>query len=110
MGYNTVALILNDTIRYDKDNADFGRQVLSAVQSWPGHRPYKSDLEAGRQHSLRLISMSHADYRQVVVVSGNCGRALSHGGKPLAGDLEALANILRDHGWKVSAPKTPKET
>lgn len=110
MGYNTVALILNDTIGMDRDNPAFGEQTLRAIDSWPGRDPYKFDLEAGRQRSLRVISVAHADYRQVVVVHRNCGRVLNRGGEPMDGDLEALADILRDRGWKVTAPKPPKET
>lgn len=103
MGFNTVAIILNDQIYDAAKDETFGQQVLHAVIGWDSRKRFPFSNET-RRGGLRIVSQAHADYPQVVVVSMNCARALSMGDAPLPGDLEALASILRDHGWKATNP------
>jgi hypothetical protein len=103
MGFNTVAIILNDQVHDAAKQPDFGQQVVDAVSGWYGRsrRPFAAETRRG---GLRVVSQAHADYTQVVIVSCNCARALSMGDTPLPGDLEALASILRVYGWRATAP------
>ena len=94
MGYNTVAVLLNDyhiewpeDVRKASRERDFGGAALSGYFGWG-----------------RLLSQDHASGHQVVVVHGNTGSRLGPSEPATQAELDALAMILRGHGYSVKRP------
>lgn len=105
MGFNTVAVILNDTVDQAKRDPHFGQKVFDAVLAW-GSRRNRWEVDAG---CLHIVSQTHADYPQVVVARYNTAWSSTSGEKPTDTDLWAMAGILEDNGFKVSR-RRPKAT
>lgn len=94
MGYNTVAVLLNDChsewpedIRKASRERGFGQSPLAGYFGWG-----------------RLLSQDHASGHQVVVVHGNTGSRLSPSLPATPEELHELAMILRGHGYSVKRP------
>jgi hypothetical protein len=90
MGMNTVIVMLNDL-----------------AHSWP-----KEMLDAMRRHGHEesrfaggeVLSVSHADDRQIVSVHRNTGKRLSPFNEIDQADLDAMSELLRAHGYTVRRP------
>lgn len=102
MGYNTVAVLYNDHTSLIRDDADIGRRIAKAMQSWCSRDRYPLALYFG---SGVICSQEHADYSQVVVVGQNRGRRLCDCNDLDSYALDQLADALRRHGWTVKEPK-----
>lgn len=79
MGYNTVLVVLNDTVEMGARDPRLGETILSAVRAWTGRRR-RYDLQffartpnGGAGSYGEVISQDHADGHQVVIVHGNTG-------------------------------------
>ena len=105
MGYNSVAVILNDHIGLIKKDPGFGARIGKAINRWNyrGIDAFAPDFGAGH-----ICSMAHADYSQVVVVGQNRGRRISDCNDLDIYALDQIADALRRHGWDVKPPKRCK--
>lgn len=70
MGYNTVAVILNDRLGDLERDSGSGAEIARAARSWTA-RDCCPGIENFRYGGI--ISQDHADGFQVTVVHGNCG-------------------------------------
>lgn len=111
MGFNTVALILNDAVHLIEQDPDFGKNVGDAVASfsWPPNRRDASisarSPEGGSCYpALTIVSMAHADVPQVCVVAYNSGASLWAKDCP-EWAISAAAAALEYHGYKVTKRK-----
>ena len=68
MGMNTVLLILNDHLHRIEREPEFGAEVSRSIQS-NGRLPITGQTQ--------VISTSHADDHQIIVVHGNVGIEVS---------------------------------
>ena len=99
MGYNTVAVLLNDFTGEFRNNGEhLGKRIAYAMNAWD-----RVSLD-GYFHAGRVISRDHADGYQLVIVHGNTGSILDEAldlPKPV---LERLASVLNRHGWRAKPP------
>ena len=104
MGFNTVAVILNDQLSEIAKDAKFGESISQAVSTFGHGKHYGWD--AGRaSHGAQIISLGHADYPQVCVIYGNTGWSIHDADIP-AGAVQAVADALRLKGYGVTEPKS----
>jgi len=90
MGMNTVVVMLNDHAgSWPEDMRDAMRRH--------GH-------EQSRFQGGEVLSVSHADDRQIVSVHGNTGTRLSAFDAIDQADLDEMSEILRAHGYTVRRP------
>ena len=101
MGFNTVAVILNDQIHEVRKSGRFGERIYEAVSRYWATPRNSLDRYFG---AGKIISMAHADYPQVVVVQSNTGWSLHDDDIPPEA-LEAVARQLREHGYRVTKLK-----
>lgn len=101
MGFNTVAMILNDRLHDLRDSSDFGARVYNAAVSFTWGEARRDFL---RFREGCIISQAHADTWQPVVVGRNAGYSLWAEDVPSAA-LDAVASALRDKGYRVTKPK-----
>ncbi len=97
MGYNTVAVLLND---YTHAIEEMHPGMARAMRAYTvrKERPYDLDFRGGR-----ILSQDHASGTQVVVVHGNTGQAVNaYEGDKQA--LDAIADILLSRGYAVRFP------
>jgi hypothetical protein len=97
MGFNTVAVLLND--HSDKWPDDLRR---AAFEWSPKPKEFR---EKGYFSGGTVLSVSHADHRQVVVAGMNGGALMSAYLPAEEGDLRALADVLEGHGYRVTKRK-----
>lgn len=96
MGWNTVVVLFNDL------TSEWDDRVAQAARAW--RRNPRGLRGSGWFGFGQVLSMDHADGRQVVVVHGNTGRAMSPSDPAEQADLDALAMVLRGHGYTVRRP------
>lgn len=102
MGFNTVAVLLNDHADEIKKSGWLGERIYDAMCSYHSRRD-RMDLYFGAGN---IVSMAHADYPQVVVVYGNTGWSAHDANIPPEA-LESIAAALRSKGYRVIKPKPP---
>ena len=80
MGYNTVAILLNDNIAFGADDPNLWKAIQSASRGWSerehDHLATRISTRSGNCIGAsygQIISQDHADGYQVVVVHGNTG-------------------------------------
>lgn len=101
MSLNTVAVLLNDHCsEFERDGGPLGKRISRAMQDWNRNsRSLEGWFGAGS-----VISRSHADYHQIVVVHGNTGCPIQEAeGLPYLA-LDAMAECLKRHGWRAGPP------
>lgn len=104
MGYNTVALLINDqTHAIEQD--DFGRRVSRAMHNWLDRDRDPMGVWFG---SGAIISQAHADYSQIVVVGQNTGKPIQDCNNLDHYALMQLAEALIRHGWTARPPRKVK--
>ena len=119
MGYNTIAVILNDALSYGEEDPNLGSSIKSAVQAW-GVQSYRGrsslNISArGRAVSASygsVISQDHADGYQVVVVHGNRGWRVDDAEKDEYLGWSAfnqMRECLERNGFRVTRRHAPKE-
>lgn len=99
MGYNTVAVLLNDHHgEFDRDGP-LGKRIASAMLVYGRGGTLDGWFGAGS-----VISRDHADYHQVTVVHGNTGCPIRDAKDLPYLTLLELAECLKRHGWRASPP------
>jgi fructose-1,6-bisphosphatase/inositol monophosphatase family enzyme len=78
MGDNAVLVVLNDRLDEIERDPEFGKKVAAAIR---GFRRRRSDAAriALMATGAVVVSVEHADTRQVVEVSRNNGRLMRNG-------------------------------
>lgn len=114
MGYNSVAIILNDATGSIAEDPKFGGRVADAIRGFAGRpygQPFAGEASAVTANgcgvfsgALKIIGQEHADFYQTVVVGRNSGWSLADDAVP-EHVLEAVAKALRRRGYRVTKPK-----
>ena len=102
MGYNTVAVLLNDFTHEIEASGHAGKHMADAMRAYPTRR--KGDHLATWFGCGQVISQDHADGEQVVIVSHNSGVRADEA-EDLGGQaLHDMAECLKRHGYTVKPP------
>lgn len=108
MGYNTVAVLLNDFTHEIESSPDFGKRLAQRMRDWS---PVDGNRHSG-PHQTRVVSRDHSSGYQVICVHGNTGWRVED---PLYdkcfGDgswqaFKYMKECLERHGYKVTKAKT----
>lgn len=100
MGFNTVAVLLNDFTHELERDGRYGARIAEAMRN-VGHRREWLSASFG---AGSCISQAHADHTQIVVVGRNTGKPLSEATDLDIWALEQMADALLRHGWRVKPP------
>lgn len=108
MGYNTVAVLLNDNLARGAKDPTLGERILSASRNW-SVRDRGGDLSFASYGSI--ISQDHADGYQVCIVHGNMGWCADDAeyDKYLGWQaLDAMKDCLERNGYRVVKKREPR--
>ena len=100
MGFNTVAVLLNDFTHELERDGRYGARIAEAMRNC-GHK--REGLSTWFGAGV-CISQAHADYSQVVVVGKNTGKPLDEANDLDWYALKQLADALERHGWRLKPP------
>lgn len=105
MGFNTACIIRNDFLHEIEKDASFGKKVADAVRA-------NGDPRMATYHgqAFDVLQSQHADYVQVVAISGNTIRWLGSGGNWKATDEEILRRLADGMGFDIVPKKARKRT
>lgn len=96
MGMNTAMIIRNDFLHEIEKDAEFGRKVAGAVRC----AGYPNPSYHGQ--AFDILPSAHADYAQVVVITGNTIRRLGgYAGTYANTDAEILSNLADSMGYRL---------
>jgi len=104
MGFNTVAVLLNDFTHELQRDGRYGERIAQAMRNC-GHKREGLSTSFG---AGSCISVAHADHTQIVVVGRNAGKPLSEATDLDIWALEQMADALLRHGWRVKPPVRKK--
>jgi len=110
MGYNTSVIVINDALNDIKNDPEFGKNMVKAIQklSLPSEYRHRSELDVnarGHCNAASVIETHHADQTALVAVGGNYGNCLgmtwgySHHAKDT--QLEILKQIAEQFGYTL---------
>jgi hypothetical protein len=107
MGYNTVAVLLNDFSREIENSGEFGKRLAFAMRSFP-------ERGAGYVPAALVVSQDHSSGYQVVVAHSNSGwrvQDAAPGGHTELNwqALDVMKGALERHGYKVTKRRKPKD-
>lgn len=104
MGFNTTIMLHNDQM------SRWPEEIRQAAQSWTRFDCRHRNLARDGGFSYgQVVAVEHADHPQVCVIGGNWGRYLTPTtAAEWPADLNALAEVLRGHGYSVRAPGEAK--
>lgn len=112
MGYNCVAVLLNDFSHEIATADDFGKRLALQMNNW-------SSIDGNQSTNggaARIISRDHADGYQVVVVHGNTGWRVDNAlyDQYFTGDyawqaFAAMADCLERNGYRVTKKRRIKD-
>lgn len=105
MGFNSVAVILNDCVHKIEEDHLFGERAAKAVQGF-GWRSV--DRYAAWAPGIEVVSQAHADHPQIVAVMHNTGWGLGDADCPEAAIRHAIW-LLEQRGYRVTKRKPEKE-
>lgn len=112
MGYNSVAVLLNDMSHEIENSADFGKRLAFAMNNWS---PIDGNKSCGPHHT-RIISRDHSSGFQIVCVHGNTGWRVDNSlydnlfsGIGAWHAFQQMADCLKRHGYTVKPPKNPRK-
>jgi hypothetical protein len=115
MGWNTVAVILNDSLGAIESDPAFGKRIADAVRNSFGREGdfMVGEVDARGERSvhcsaMRIISQCHADGEQVTITHGNLGRRADDANDLGWMALDQMQRCLERHGYKVTKPKRAK--
>ena len=116
MGYNTVAVILNDALGMIGEDPGFGKSIEIAAGQWhaPAHR---RDLDIAAHSSrggvhcnaMAIVSQDHADYSQVVIVGQNSGQRACDATRLDYYAAQQMIRCLERNGYRVTKRRKPKD-
>lgn len=118
MGYNTVAVIMNDAAGQIADDPNIGKSIKDAMQEFRFVRGgysarHCADVAAHSEsggifcNAMTIVSQDHSSGWQIVGVGKNCGYRMGAPDLEEVPDevLSAAARALEAHGYKVTKPK-----
>lgn len=105
MGYNTVAVLLNDFTHEIEKSGPVGDRIARAMRGW--YRREDDNLATFFGCGV-VISQDHADGEQVVIVSKNTGARADEANGLGWQALNDMQECLERHGYKVTPPKRKK--
>lgn len=105
MGFNTACIIRNDFLHEIENDPEFGKSVAEAVRA-NGNERYMRRHHQG----FSVLQSQHADYVQVVAISGNMIRWLGSGGGYRATDEEILRRLADGMGFEIVPKKGRKRS
>ena len=101
MGMNTALIIRNDFLHEIEEDADFGKKVSDAIR----YAGYPNPPYHGQ--AFDVLPTCHADYAQVVVISGNTIRRLGgYAGTSRSTDEEILRNLADSMGYRLTKKRS----
>jgi hypothetical protein len=103
MGFNTACIVLNDFLHEIEKDPQFGRKVADAVRA-NGNERHMRHYTPG----FSVLQSQHADYVQVVAISGNTIRWLGSGGNYRSTDEEVLRRLADGMGFDIVPKKGRK--
>jgi hypothetical protein len=100
VGYNSLALILNDAIhRIDEDPGNWWEGMRRALLSMP-YGEYGPYVSAGNHvNGSTAVWNQHADHYGLILVGGNTAKVLNAGIDEE--DIQRMKTILDQHGYNV---------
>lgn len=113
MGYNTVAVVMNDTIDMVADDKQFGKRLYNAVLDAASSKR-RVDVAAHTStggiavNAATVLSCQHADEPQIVVVKHNTGYVYQYQKTLPDHVIEDLKFVLEQHGYQISKKPDPK--
>jgi hypothetical protein len=96
MGFNTACIIRNDFLHDIEKDAEFGKKVAEAVRANGDERYMRRNSQG-----FSVLQSQHADYVQVVAITGNTIRWLGSGGNYRSSDEEVLRYLADGMGFKL---------
>lgn len=95
MGMNTACIIRNDFLHEIENDPGFGKKVAEAIRyvGYP-NPPYHGQ-------AFDVLPSCHADYVQVIAISGNTIRRLGYGGNYRNDDEEILRHLADSMGYSL---------
>lgn len=96
MGLNTAMIIRNDFLHDIETDAEFGKKVAEAVRAQGDERHMRYHGQA-----FTILPSQHADYVQIIAISGNTIRYFGTGGGWRDSDEEILARLADSRGFKL---------
>ena len=102
MGLNTAMIVRNDFLHEIKGDPEFGAKVWTAIAANGNEKrmPYLGQ-------AFSVLPSSHADYVQVIAISGNTIRRLGYGGDYASSDEEILRSLARRMGFDFKRRSRP---
>lgn len=97
MGMNTACIIRNDFLHEMRADPKLGEKIWGAVVS-NGRDEYHGQ-------GFDVLPSCHADYVQVVAISGNTIRRLGFGGNYRDDDTAILRNLAASMGYRIAKIK-----
>jgi hypothetical protein len=80
MGYNTSVIVLNDAMDFIKEDPDFGKNLVDAIQRVRHGETIDIAVRSSRGgvhcNAVTVIETHHADNTSVVTFGGNCGQVI----------------------------------
>lgn len=106
MGFNTVAVLLNDfTHDLARNGEHYGPRIAEAMRNVGNKR----DSLSGYFGAGVCISQAHADHTQIVVVGRNTGKPLHEANDLDWFALDQLKETLERHGYTVKPPRKARK-
>lgn len=105
MGYNTVAVLLNDHANEIAECGPLGKRIADAIGGWN----YRDRVSLATYFGCgSVISQDHADNAQVVIVQYNTGVRAFEAKNLDWHALHQMATCLENHGYTVRKKRKPK--
>lgn len=104
MGFNTVAVLLNDRTHEFEASGDLGRRIAAEMRSYGDSRR----VLPGWFGAGKIISQAHADYSQVVIVGRNTGCRIEDAKDLDWHAIDQMKRCLESRGYKVTKKPPPR--
>lgn len=110
MGFQTSFVILNDALGYIEEDREFGRRIVSAVNSiasrgiskyQPAVDLYARNGRGGSCSAGTAIETHHADGQVLVAFGGNMGKSLGYVGNYRATEEDMLRAAADKLGFRL---------
>lgn len=116
MGYNTVAVFLNDSLDVGAKDPTLGERIQDASRNWLARHRGGGLSWSARSNNCSasygsIISQDHADGYQVCIVHGNMGWRADNAeyDKYLGWQaLDAMKDCLERNGYRVVKKREPR--
>lgn len=100
MGFNTAAIVLNDSLNSIAEDPEIGERIRQAVNSsWRDEGDITARGHGIHIGAIRVLPPQHADYVQIVAIGRNTIRRLGTSGKWEPEDL--LRDLADQLGYSL---------